>query len=683
MRSINALAWRNLTQNRSRALLSGIAVSFGVAMTVTGSMVAASIRKGMIHSEEMRVLMKGLIDQLDPLLIFISLVIGAAAAFLIFNSFSMSLTQKRREIGALRTLGMTRRQIMRLITAEAGIIGLGGTLIGLIAGPVLGQLVIKLLGRFGGGLFVFQSTPPPLAGILLAAGLGLAITQAAVLMPARRAASTPPLAALREADSAAIDRISHRPGLIALVFVIALFIFLVVAPPGQWTIYPSDIIFSVLLILVWLAALTVITSLAIEITARLLQNPLTRRYGATGRLITDNIQRGRQRVTLTVLTMAFALTVTTGLSGFITFMVETAFGSTMRPAIDQEALFLSRINIVGGWADVLAQDLDTLFLASDDYDTIASVVEGRAVHMANYFAIVPELSFMVDSYFSYVVESDKLDKIGPTLFSFTEGSWEEALPIMESGCGVLIAPLIATRNQVEVGDTLTVTGTNGPVDCVVGGIGSSVVNASVISYAAGEEFGITNPAAVLVVPNLGVDVEDVLADLQAALPELTAIKISLMFDRQLEFVAILSNSLGALLLLAVIAAAMGVVNTTLMSIHERQRELGLLRAVGSTRRQVRAVIMGEAALMGLLGGAFGFIAGVGFVLIFVVTYGGNSWGISFPLWATALKSVKPALLPGIAGLIAAPLIAAAAAWLPASPILRKTVIGALTPENDA
>jgi putative ABC transport system permease protein len=130
----------------------------------------------------------------------------------------------------------------------------------------------------------------------------------------------------------------------------------------------------------------------------------------------------------------------------------------------------------------------------------------------------------------------------------------------------------------------------------------------------------------------------------------------------------------------VLAAALGIINTTMMSVQERRHELGLIRAVGATRRQVRSVVMGEAALMGLVGAIIGVIAGAGMTIIFVVTYGGNSVGLDdLPLWSTALEVLRPVLVTGIVGLIVAPLISALSAWLPTRNLLKGAAIETLHP----
>lgn len=130
-----------------------------------------------------------------------------------------------------------------------------------------------------------------------------------------------------------------------------------------------------------------------------------------------------------------------------------------------------------------------------------------------------------------------------------------------------------------------------------------------------------------------------------------------------------------MLLMAIIVAAPGVINTTMISVQERRRELAHLRAAGATRSQVRQIVVGENALMGLLGGLFGVIAGMGAVAIVVTTFGGRSWGVGdLDLWPAVGRALLPTLLNGVVGLLFAPAISALAAWLPLSGLLRGTPV---------
>ena len=684
MRSLYSIAVRSLDQHRLRAVLSALAVALGVAMTVAADVTSSSILNSLSDSEDAQTFMTGLLDQLGRMLVLVGVMITIAAGFLVFNAFAMSITQRRRQIGALRSLGMTRRQVMRLVLVEALIIGGLGTLLGLVAGPLLGRGTIALMkALLGEGIFVFAESAASFPILLLAAVLGTGVTLLSVLVPAWRATHISPLVALREEVASGAGRNPVGHALVGLLVTVALAVYLALAPPGEWVQSPWDAILTSSFVLLWLGCLALVLPALIGGVGRWVQGPLTRLWGATGRLIADNVQRERGRVTLTILTLAVALTMIASMTGFIRFM----FDELMRPKIESAAQLgawmLAPFDIAAGMSAY--SEMDSLELSPDALAEIRAALEGRGRIMAVHYVIVPELSFFGSSYFSFVADPHELQQGGDFLFTFTKGDWEMALPVMKSGCGVLITPLVASKNDVSLGETFEVTGAEGPVQCAVAGIGSPFVGASFISLAAGGSFDITEPLSAVMWPLPGVDRGALEADLKAVLDRYPGVELNNMEDMtdlQVQVMDMLPNMLNALLLLAIVAAALGVVNTTVMSVAERRRELGLLRAVGATRRQVGAVVAGEAALMGLIGGGLGLIAGAGVTAILAVTYGGNAWGIpDLDLWPAAWRSVQPALLNGLVGLVAAPFICAGATWLPVRPILGGTAVEMLRVER--
>ena len=680
MRSLRGYAWRNMQAHPARTGLSSAAVAVGVALAIAASSLANSVRYGMLKSDEMRAVMGGLIDQFTPLVNAISAVVVLTAGFLVFNAFSMAVTQRQREIGMLRALGMPRQRIIDLYLLEALLIGGVGTLVGLLVGPLLGRLVVSMMAYFGGGIFLFEYAPATTGQVMLAIGLGLGITLLAVLFPARRAARIPPLAALRSVPASTPARFPARRTRIALALIGALFAVLLVAPPGVWVTYPADVLVALLAVGIWFAGLALLLSALVSLSGDALRRPLTRLAGASGRLLVDNFQRERGRVTTTILTLALGLTVISGMSGFVEYMVGVVISGTMQASTEQDMLFASRLDILNGWEKILGQGMDSMFLAPEESEAIRAAVGARGDVAAQYFVIVPEPSFLGSGYFSYMADPVALGRFRESLFQFTEGSWESALPIMEAGCGVLVAPLVAQKNGAGLGDTLTVTTASGPLDCTIAGIGTSVANASLISTTRIDAFQPGNPVMQLVIPCSGVgvaEIEAALEPLKADYPNLSTTRVTAMVNMQMEAVHTIFNAMSGMLILAIVAAALGVVNTMLMSITERRHEIGLLRAVGATRGQVRGLLLGEAALMGLVAGVFGLIAGAGFVVVFVVTYGANSWGIRFPLWPTAMRMAGTALASGAIGLVVAPIVAALAAWLPARRVLREAAIDLL------
>lgn len=271
---------------------------------------------------------------------------------------------------------------------------------------------------------------------------------------------------------------------------------------------------------------------------------------------------------------------------------------------------------------------------------------------------------------------------GRVFFTFSEGDWDSALPILHEGCGALVAPVIANRHGVRVGDTLPVTGLHGTVNCTIAGIGTSAANTSVISDTLRHELTSDNPVMLFVVPRPGNSYETLEARLQAPMqahPLLAILRMDQYAGLMENSTLMIGATFNLMLLLVLLAAALAVVNTMLISVEERRREIGLLRAVGATQGQVRRILMGEAAFMGIVGGGLGGLGGLGIVVLIVSTYGSSTFATVQQATTPEILAVSlaPALLVMGFGLLAAPLVALLAAWFPAAQILRQQPIESL------
>jgi class 3 adenylate cyclase/cell division protein FtsX len=689
VRSLNFLALRNLEQSWLRSALSALAVALGAAMIVGAQVISEGVRSGIQAAEANKDATTWLTDMLEVNLNGVGVVILLAAGFLIFNAFAMAVSSRRRQIGALRSLGMTRRQVMRLLLVEALLIGGSGSLLGLIAGPLIGRGILSLMRAVG---VQIGSGSVSLESLGAAIVLGVGTTLLSVLLPARRAARISPLVALRQEMPPGVARTPLWLAGLGLAIAVGLATYLIIAPPGTWTLPPWDLLMPLLLSLLWLFALVLILSALIGALGQIVRwlVNLVPRWQTMGRLIADNLRRDRRRVMLTILTLVVGLTTIVSITGIFTFTSKILVGRLAERALQQTGWIVLPIDVADSTVlSVLEEfDLDTLAMDPQVVDSFYELAEGRAEISAGYAVIAPEIGAVVPSYPSFIYDLDILTR--PGFYTLVEGDWNSALPVMKGGCGLLIPPGVAARNQVGIGDTITLEGTEGLIDCKVAGLGAGGYHpASYISPAARETFDVRDPAALLVFPLPDTD-REVFEDDLRALADRHGTKAGIMEPQDaldilfFEGSDLLLSLLDSLLLLAVVAAALGVANTTVISVAERRRELGLLRAVGATKRQTMAIVTGEAALMGVLGGGLGLIAGVGAVIIFAVSFGGNGWGIAdLPLWPSAWASVKPALLNGILGLLAAPLVCAGAAWLPTRSVVRGTAIETMEPERQA
>jgi putative ABC transport system permease protein len=679
MRALYFLAWRNLKQHRLRTALSAFGVALGVATLIAADVTGSAIRDAAQSMEESEQAVSFVGDFLNTGLALMGLVILAAAGFLIFNAFGMAITQRQQHIGALRSLGMTRPQVMGLALTEALLTGGGGTLLGMLAGPLLGKGLVTALARLahishGEGRVALTS-------LLLAGSAGLGITFLATLGPAWRAARVPPLVALRPQSRAIVETGFLRLAAPGLALVTGLMAYLTLNPPAAAVLPPPwDMVLTALFGLGWLMGLALLLPFLIDQVSAGIRR-LGGRSAAVGRLASDNLRRARGRVMLTIITLAVGLMTIVSVTGITRFLFDLVLVHTIG-RYNLEWVVVPLPPTTGdspvSWETLSQWNMEAMRLTPSFMRDLEQRMAGRARLIDARPLLLPQLAIL-SGLPSYVV--DPLALRQADLFTFAEGDWDAAQPILERGCGLLLTPRMARQHHVGLYDTLTLNGENGPVTCTVAGLGtSSFMGTTLISLAASDPFGLDldQVFVVIVQPLPGVDKAALRADLDALLadyPGNSLIDVDIYFRGVTEMVDNLQVLLNGMLLLAILAAALGVVNTTMMSVTERRRELGLLRAVGATRGQVLAVVAGEAAWMGVIGGGLGLAAGVGLVVVFVAVNGGNMYGVSdLPLWSTTWKAVQPAIVNGVVGVAAAPLICAGAAWLPTRALARERVI---------
>ncbi|MCA9969669.1 MAG: FtsX-like permease family protein, partial [Anaerolineales bacterium] len=634
MHSLAAFARRNLAAHRVRTVFSATAVSLGTATLVAADVISAGLIDTEAGGDNV---FANFIAVMDVILYGVGVVILLAAGFLIFNAFAMTVTQRRQQLGLLRALGMTRRQVVRQLLLEAWLTGGAGTLAGLLLGPPLGFAILQLLRLLG--LQPGRGQLHPLT-LLAAAAISLTITTLSVYLPARRAAHTPPITALftfsENAQVLTVNSqfsINHSPLTInhlpltlnhsPFLFLPLLLIYLILAPPGAWTglHHPWQYLLPWLLILVWLGGLALLLPLLLARLQRMLHGRFSH---PILRLAADSLGRDPRRAALTALTFAVGVAMILGGSGILTFMNEVLLKEAASGLLAETVWFIHPYDNLSGLGQLAAANQDAGLDPAVQAD-VHRTVGARGIVGEQYFALVPEIAAPIAGFPSAMNDVDALQ--GTTYYTFVEGDWETAAPIMRAGCGLLLPPVVAAQHDVGVGDPLTVTGKDGPVACTVAGIGyGGATPVSIISLAAKDAFVDGPPTTLAVRPAPGADPVALQDDLQALADRHGSRAWLSTPQQELDGIIGVSDQLEGLangfLLLAILAAALGMVNTTMMSVSERRRELGTLRAIGATRRQLRRILVGEAALIGAIGGLVGLLTGAGMVGIYALAFGG-------------------------------------------------------------
>ncbi|HYM46363.1 MAG TPA: ABC transporter permease [Solirubrobacteraceae bacterium] len=529
---------------------------------------------------------------------YVALVVGA---FIIFNTFSITVAQRTREFGLLRTLGGSRAQIMRSVVFEGLLLGVGGAALGLLGGIALAPALDQLFKSFGADL-PDSGTVLETRTIVVSLLVGIGVTMLAGLPPALRATRVPPLAAMREGVE-----IPRRRRLLRRRY-------------------------------------RVIRSLARAIGV------LVTWRGITGRLARENSirQPGRTMITAAALTVGLAL---------VAFVAVLADGT--KATIDQA---VNRS---------FAGDLIVENSQAGAGQGIPALVAPALRRVAGVASVTP-VAFTVGR-LRGSSSNASVTAIEPSSFERAyRVEWQRgsnATLLKLDGTGTVLTKGYASSHHLTVGQTVSVlTPTGRHVSLIVRGIANDnarlLGNLTIGLSLARSAFGQRDDALDFVSYTPGAGNSRVQPTvnrlLAASFPQARSRTAAQFKQDQANQIDALLALIYVLLALSVIVSLFGIVNTLILSIYERTRELGMMRAIGTSRRQIRQMIRYESVITALIGGVFGLAIGVlGAIVVTMLTLSGSGYVQSIPV-GTLLVLLVVAVL---AGLIAAQLPARRAARL--------------------
>ena len=533
-------------------------------------------------AEQSRQLQEGLAF-LDYILLGFAGIALFVAAFLIYNTFSMLIAQRSKEMALLRAIGATRRQVLGAVLAEAVLLGLFAALVGVVVGYALAVLLAAGVGALGLDLTAgIQPTPD---AIVAAVVIGLAVTVLSAVVPAVHAASIRPIAALREAGAP-----PERPGVVRtilgfLVLLIAGFLL------GQaFAAVEPNIGSTALGALLLLTSGILLAPLLARIFALIVTPLLSAIGGVPGRLAGRNTARSPRRVAAT----ASALIVGLALVSAVTVVVASA-KSSIEDLVDRAfgAELVVATQTGQPFATTIAEEIETI----DGVDYVMRIGTGPVSIAGDQQAVTAVGGGPLESAFSLEATAGDLTEFGPGT--------------------ALVSDDYAEANGLAVGDALAALFPSGeerdfPVVAVYET--SALLTGPVIPIEDYREVGGAAQDTTLFVDIAeGADAAAVQAEVEtaaAANPLVVVYDQTGIKDQNSATLDQLLYIIYAMLGLSVIIAALGVVNTMFLSVVERTREIGMLRAVGSSRRQVRRMIRWEAVMVALLGGLVGIGIGV-------------------------------------------------------------------------
>lgn len=574
-----------------------------------------------------------------------------AGGFIILNTFRTVVSERRHDIGMLRAVGATRATVVGMFLIEAFLQGILGTATGIAAGYGMAIGMIAAIQPVMKQFLRITMGPPEFSVTTWAASisLGLLVTVLAALIPAVSAGRVTPLEALRPSLGAAYESASRKRGAVGAVICGLAVAMLATRDSGA------------------VAGGAVLFIIGLSLAAPVLVRPLSNALGSVfdlvfareGRIARSNLQRnpGRSATTASAVMVALAVVVAmlgvfdsifTGFYGYI----DKAMGADFM--LIPNNMILSQGN-VGAGPRLASEVAHTPGIAAVGSLRLAMTkVNGSSVQV---IGIDPE---------AYPKVAD---------FAWSEGSDASAIKALGTGRQLLVNGIYASQNGFAVGDPIVLETPNGETSYRVAGVGSDYLNAKLATIYMSQaelkkEFGVTSDVMLLSTLRVGEDRATVKRELDKVVADYPAFRLYESAQWKAEQMTTFEQTM--IMMYALIAALalpslLALINTLAMSVLARTREIGMLRAVGSTRAQVRRMVLAESLLLSAIGTLFGVVAGVwlGYSLVAAMNTVGFPMPYTFPM-----GGVVAAVVIGVT-------FAVLAALLPARQAARLDIVAAL------
>jgi putative ABC transport system permease protein len=569
------------------------------------------------------------------LLVFAAVAV-LVGGFLIFNTFNVTVAQRTREIALLRTLGASRPQVMRSVLLETVVVGLIASVLGVAAGLIIAPALRELMAASGIELATTDTQLQPRT-IIVGLIVGIVATVVSGIVPARRATRVEPLAAMRDADIAGAAPLRRRRIVASAVLALLGVAVMLLALTGGTGSASSDAYTLGLGAILLMFGFALVAATLVRPLSSLVGKPIERLRGLTGRLARENARRQPQRTAVT----ASALMIGVALVVFVAIFAAGILAS-VDDGIDRQV----RADGIITHEDNFSPLPDDVIQALQDVDGVAAVSSVR-------FETGERIGD--DSGNQAVTGIDPSTAPLALSLEWEDGS-DEALADLGTD-EVVVDKEFATARDLAIGDELELrTPADEEVAYRVSAIykpRAGVVSGPLVSNdSLTADWNSKDVALALTVADQGTSPEQLKQAEESALQGFPTAKPQTIDDYKetsRQGIMGLVGLIYALLSLSIIVALVGVVNTLALSVHERTRELGMLRAVGMARSQVRAMVRAESVITAAIGTVLGMVLGIAFAAI--VSRPLASQGFVFEVPILALVIV--AILAGLAGVLAA------------------------------
>jgi putative ABC transport system permease protein len=540
-------------------------------------------------------------------LTFFSLIAIFVGAFLIYNAFSMTVVERTREIGMLRSIGMNRRNVVSMVLAEASLLSLLGSAIGLGAGYLLARGLTRLMGDLAtaqqDGLNVsWQALAQSVA-------VGIGVTLIAALIPALQAARISPLEALRvrSRSSQGVHPAVWISGL-GLLFLGWLSTY-VIQWPSEWVIFAGYVaLFSFFL------GATLSVTLAVGGLERIARPLATLLYKKEGALGSSNVRRSIGRTTLTVASLMVSLTMIISIES-LAYSFEQDMQSWIENALGGDLYVRSPLPLRESFGRKLK-----------GVQGVQAVTPTRVIEVK--CAIPNPDTGSYDKFYFEALDPKTFLQIGDMEFVANQGDSQANWTRLEQGKAIFVSNVVADRYDLQQGDELVLQTNRGEQAFYVAAEVVDFGGQGLVIYGIYDDLHYwfnkqgVDRFTVDVAP--GYSIESVSKEIESRYQGRYNLSVQTTESFKNNILDLMNQSFrlfDVLNLIGVIIGVMGVINTLTMNVIERQREIGGLRSLGMTRGQVLRMVLAEALALGAMGGIYGL--GIGYAIANVLIKGTN------------------------------------------------------------
>jgi len=567
----------------------------------------------------------------------IALFVGA---FLIYNAFAMTVIERTREFGMLRTVGMTRRQVSGLVFLEAGVLGIIGSSLGIVLGVGLANGMTRIMELVINQDLLISSIP--LSNYISSWSIGVAVTLVAAGLPAWQAGKISPMEALQVRSKSEEGWLIIHGWKVGIALLIVSTSLLIANP------FPYDVQFRLGTLTVFglFGGATLLIPSTVGKWEKISRPALELTFGSSGNLGSRNVQRSRQRTTLTVAAMMVGVAMV-----IITRGMTSSFSVDLKDWINA---------YIGG--DIYASS--AIPIRGEIARRLQTVPGVQAVAPVRYLNIKwQQPDGVVDDIYFMAIDPTTYTKVTQVVFSDEDLDAYEALVQLNRGGGVFISTVLAEKHGIAPGDTVKLRTRSGLKEFDVIAVVVDFYNQGMVIQGSWKDmrryFKIDDASTLFIKVEPSFSVPSVLTNIdllygdryRLTLEENEAIqsRIQVLMDRSFGMFDVMA-------LISIVVGALGIVNTLTISVIERTKEIGMLRAIGMTRAQIIRMVLAEASLMGIIGGLLGLVTGIilaRIIFIGMTTMSGYQLTFSLPPVGVVISLISALFISIVAAIFPA------------------------------